>query len=128
MHHKQEAPGKISEAFSCPILLILLALCTEKIIKPGGYMLTSASRCGHHSKHSSGSLYGDHHTMGLESVCIHLVVWHWKVETGEVLIFSEIFFVPVSLLNTCSRTLPANLYPYTVNQCSYFIDIIDESW
>ena len=60
-------------------------------------MLTSAPCYGLHSTHSS-------------AVCVHLVIWHWKVETGEVLISSEVFIVSISLFRVHETLLQTFIY------------------
>lgn len=60
-------------------------------------MLTSAPCYGLHSMHRS-------------AVCGHLVVWHWKVEIGEVLISSEAFIVSISLFHVHETLLQTFIY------------------
>lgn len=114
MHHKWgEAPGKIIEAFSCPILLILLALCVENIItrwinaniSPLLWTSQYAQQCS-----------------VCPSCCLVLEGWNrWSFNFQW-----SLYCVHITL--SCSWNLTPNLYLFTVNQCSHLFDISDESW
>ena len=115
MHHKWgEAPGKIIEAFSCPILLIFLALCVENIITrwinanispllwTSQYIAQQCSVC--------------------PSCCLALEGWNrWSFNFQW-----NLYYVHITL--SCSWNRSPNLYLFTVNQCFHLLDISDESW